>query len=259
MNQLLITLKDDTKAKILQEFLKTLDYVTHIETLATQANTSEQDDESPLEIDKDKVDYTVEDIKEIASQFPPNHVWTYQDLQAHFPEDLQIRVEILNNQLYIMPSPQEIHQEVVGDLFIAMKSHAKKNKLGKVIISPFDVVLDDNNVVIPDVVFVSVDNLPILDGKRANGSPDLLVEVWSPGNSKAERDKKRQIYEEKAVKEFWAIYPKERIIKVEVLEDGRYKTFSEAEKEGCIKSSVLKDFEIQVGDLIYDELFENND
>lgn len=250
MNQLMITLKDDSQAEILHAFLQTLDYIDSVELLTHKTN---------LEIEEkdEKVNYTLADIEAIAQQFPEDHLWTYQDLQDYFPEDLQISVEILNNQLYIMPSPQEVHQEITFELCATMKSYAKKNKLGKVIISPFDVVLDENNTVIPDVIFVSVDNAKILDGKRANGSPDLVVEVWSLGNSKAEREQKRSIYEAKEVKEFWAIFPKERSIKVEVLENGKYKTFSEGTKEGIIQSSVLKDFEIHIEDLLYDELFEN--
>lgn len=253
MNQLIIKLKDNTKIDILQSFLETLDYVEAIDVVEAV------EEENIPEEANTKVDYTIEDIEAIAQKFPEDHRWTYQDLQTHFPEDLQIKVEILNHQLHIMPSPEEVHQEIVGDLFIAMKSHAKKNKLGKVIISPFDVVLDAQNTVIPDVVFVSVDNYDILDGKRANGSPDLLVEVWSPGNSKKERKQKRKIYEEEQVKEFWAIFPKERKIEVEVLENGQYTTFSKGKKKGNIQSSVLKDFEIQIEDLMPEELFEKEE
>lgn len=257
MNQLIINVKDQSKLEILQKFLQTLDYVDSVELLANGQNMD--NGYEILEIEQSKADYTLADIEAIAQKFPDDYLWTYRDLQEHFPEDLQIRVEILNHQLHIMPSPQEIHQEIVGELYIAMKTHAKKNKLGKILISPFDVVLEEGKVVIPDVVFVAIDNYGILDGKRANGSPDLLVEVWSPGNTQVERERKRKIYEEKNVKEFWAIFPKERSITVEVLKDGQYYTFSEGQKEGVIQSSVLKNFELNIEDLMPDELFETQD
>jgi Uma2 family endonuclease len=89
-------------------------------------------------------------------------------------------------------SPEQIHQEIIGDLCPLLKVFVKTHQLGKVIISPFDVVLNENNVVVPDMIFMSVAKAAILDGKKAQGSPDLLVvvEVWSPGNKKKERDTK---------------------------------------------------------------------
>ncbi len=256
MNQLLITLKDTHHADLLQNFLKTLAYVETVEWLPLETPADAEERAKEAHEEKQPVDYTVQAIEAIAQQFPEDHCWTYQDLQQHFPEALKIRVEILNQQIQIMPSPQELHQEIVAELFIAMRAHAKKYGLGKVIISPFDVVLDEHNVVVPDVVFISIERLSILDGKRANGSPDLLVEVWSPGNSKAEREKKRAIYEQKAVKEFWSIFPEERRVDVARLVNGRYQTFSEGAGQGCIRSSVLQHFEIQIEDFMPDIFFK---
>lgn len=56
---------------------------------------------------KEKDNYTFEDIKEIADQFPSNYKWTYQDLINHFPSDLLVKVEIINNQIFVMPSPEQ--------------------------------------------------------------------------------------------------------------------------------------------------------
>lgn len=196
---------------------------------------------------KEKDNYTFEDIKEIAEQFPSNYKWTYQDLVNYFPSDLLVKVEIINNQIFVMPSPEQDHQEIVGELFTAFRAYTKLHKLGKVFVLPFDVILDENNTFIPDVVFVSLQRKDILDGKRVKGVPDLVVEVWSKGNKKKERDSKKELYQENGVTEFWQIYPKTQKVSVEVLnENGKYETFSEAEKEGIIQSKVLIGFEMEL-------------
>ncbi|NJK82626.1 MAG: Uma2 family endonuclease [Saprospiraceae bacterium] len=254
MSQLLITLTDESKLATLQSFLQTIDYVVSVEEVKPHTveespyNDSEEADENRLY--EPKHTYSIQDLESIVAQFPANHCWTYRDLKAYFPADLAIKVEIIKNQLFIMPSPEQIHQDIVGDLFIAFKVFAKTHRLGSVIISPFDVVLDENNVLIPDILYVSVQRSEILDGKKVNGAPDLLVEVWSPSNKKKERLKKHQLYAEKGVAEFWQIFPKKKYIIIETLNAaGEYELFSEAKKEGTVRSKVLEGFALNLNEI----------
>ncbi|MCU0329055.1 MAG: Uma2 family endonuclease [Chitinophagales bacterium] len=267
MSKILLDIPDEVKAQeFLKYFVPNLSFVATAELVndTTQSIDNEEDTEDLEESENEvsepplyytrKHSYTVADIQAIADNFPADYHWTYKDLLKYFPSDLQIRVEILENQLFIMPSPEQIHQEVTFELCAAMKSYAKKHQLGTVIISPFDVVLDENNVMVPDVVFVSISRQEILDGKKANGAPDLVVEVWSPGNKKKERDRKHRIYAEKGVQEFWAVYPKKEKITVEVLnETGKYEIYSEAKKNGEIKSKMLSGFSLDVADIFPQE------
>ena len=74
----------------------------------------------------------------------------------------------------------------------------------KALISPFEVVLDDSNIVEPDV-FVICDRSK-LDGKRAHGAPDLVVEVVS-SNRSDDFVRKLQLYKNSGVREYWIIDP----------------------------------------------------
>jgi Uma2 family endonuclease len=267
MSKILLDIPDEVKAQeFLKYFVPNLSFVATAELVndSMQSIDYEEDIESggiengvsePPLLYTPKQPYTVADIQAIADNFPADYHWTYSDLVNFFPQDLQIRVEIIENQLFIMPSSEQIHQEIVGDLSILYNAFAKQNKLGTVIISPFDVVLDENNVMIPDVLFVAVSRKEILDGKKVNGAPDLVVEVWSPGNKKKERDRKHRLYAEKGVQEFWAVYPKKEKITVEVLnETGKYEVYSEAKKTGEIKSKVLTGFSLEVADIFAKEI-----
>ena len=72
---------------------------------------------------------------------------------------------------------------------------------------------------IPDLSFVSWDRVP--GGARKvpkepilNLVPDLAVEVISPGNSRAEMDRKLGEYFAAGVKLVWYVYPRTRTVKV---------------------------------------------
>jgi Uma2 family endonuclease len=272
MPKILLDIPDDAQAQIfLQYFVPNLSFVATaelFEDLYQQENDNgqlsvdvtddnEEDEETDNQVSEPplyytpKPSYTVQDIEAIAAQFPGDYQWTYNDLQQYFPQNLKIKVEILANELLIMPSPSQKHQEIVGELYVAMRTFSKKNKLGKVILSPFDMVFDENTVQTPDIFYVSISRQEILDGKRALGDPDLVVEVWSEGNKKREREEKRALYEQKGVTEFWAIYPKKEKITVEVLnEQGKYQVYSEAKKSGEIHSKILEGFSINVEEIL---------
>lgn len=250
MSQLIITLKDAEKINLLQDFLESIDYVEQVEVFEKAKTNLPVVNEDAL-LYTPSHSYTVEDLEAIKRQFPETHPWTYSDLYQYFPHDLKIKIEIINNELFIMASPSKIHQDITFELCSLMKRHNKKHKLGEVMISPFDVILEENNVVVPDIVFISIQNIEILSDKNAKGSPDLLVEVWSPGNSKAERERKRNLYEEKGVQEFWAIFPKEKKVSVEAFNPDlkKYELLCEAVETGNVFSKVLKGFTLDLEDI----------
>ncbi|MDX2303363.1 MAG: Uma2 family endonuclease [Microscillaceae bacterium] len=260
MPKILINIPDEEKAQeFLQYFVPNLSFIQEVHILENEPEKSVSLEENqepslvqePLALyNTPKHSYTLEDIQAIAGQFPSDHRWTYTDLQKYFPQNLKIKVEILNHQLLIMPSPEQLHQDITFELCAALKTFVRNNQLGDVIIAPFDVILNQGNVVIPDVIFVSVQKKEILDGKKAKGAPDLVVEVWSPGNKKKERETKKELYASNGILEFWEVYAQKAHILVEVLdENGAYQIFSEAQEKGAVHSKILAGFSIQLEDI----------
>ena len=102
---------------------------------------------------------------------------TYADYQKT-PDDE--RYELLNGELVVSPSPTEIHQYILGQLFLRLGAFIYGRNLGKVYFSPFDVVLSDADVVQPDLLFVSNERSEIITPDNIQGAPDLVVEILSP-------------------------------------------------------------------------------
>lgn len=145
---------------------------------------------------------------------------TYQDYCA-LPDDGR-RYEILDGDLYMSPSPEEPHQNAVFNLAAILRDHVRRHKLGKVYIAPFDVLLDEHNVVEPDIIFVSKARRSIITRKNIQGLPDLLVEGLSPSNSERDLRDKRNIYARCGVRYYWLIDPQARSITELELVEGAY-------------------------------------
>ncbi len=171
-------------------------------------------------------------------------VWTYED---YLKLEDDKRYEVINGRLEEMPAPNFEHQDILTELLLRFRIFTKENALGKVIPSPFDVILSEDIVVQPDVVYISRENLKSIKEGRLFGTPDLVVEIVSSGSFKRDRYEKFKIYEEFGIKEYWIVYPGERVIEVWALgESGEYELYSFAEGEGKVKSKVLEGLEINL-------------
>ena len=74
--------------------------------------------------------------------------WRYADLEQ-LPDDGH-RYEIIDGTLLVNASPSYDHQGVVGTLHVLLRTGAPPDF--RVLTAPFDVVLADDTVVVPDLV-----------------------------------------------------------------------------------------------------------
>ena len=120
--------------------------------------------------------------------------------------------ELIGGVPYSMsPAPLRRHQEIVGDIYVALRNFLKDSSC-KVYVAPFDVRLsEEDNYENPDTVVqpdISVFcNLQQLDDKGAKGAPLLVVEVLSKSTMKKDRFEKMRIYKQYGVKEYWLVEP----------------------------------------------------
>src|SRR3990167_6401629 len=89
--------------------------------------------------------------------------YTYEDY-LKTPDDK--RYELINGELLMTPSPIPKHQLISGRLEFKLRGFVKENKFGEVFYAPCDVYLDDENVVQPDILFISKNRLHIIGEKN---------------------------------------------------------------------------------------------
>ena len=76
-----------------------------------------------------------------------------------------------------------------------------------------DVYFDKNNVVQPDLLYISSERLHIIeDNRKIKGAPDLLVEILSDSNTTKEMNFKKHLYEDFEVREYWLINLKKQTL-----------------------------------------------
>ena len=114
--------------------------------------------------------------------------------------------ELINGEVIMQAAPSGVHQHIVLRAAAIIDGYIRQ-KRGKceVFQSPFDVILDEETVVQPDIT-VNCDPEKY-DGKRIKGSPDMIIEVVS-ANRSDDLFKKLNLYKEHGVREYWIIDPK---------------------------------------------------
>ena len=135
--------------------------------------------------------------------------FTYEDyLKLEDNQDY----EVIGGRLILVPKPMPYHQEIVGRLITELNIFLRQSSIGKVY-SDVDVVFRDQ-VVSPDLIFISKDRLSIVAETNIQGPPDLAVEVLSPSTQKYDRKQKSQLYHTSGVKEYWIIDPALQLVEV---------------------------------------------
>ena len=138
---------------------------------------------------------------------------TYADFLL-LPDDGK-RHELIDGVHHVTPSPNLSHQELVGRLHLAIGNFlATRRHLGRLFVSPLDVVMSDHDVVEPDLLFVAGDQLSILTAANVQGPPALVIEVLSPGTRRRDQGIKRKLFDEKGVREYWMVDPKGRRVSI---------------------------------------------
>ena len=84
---------------------------------------------------------------------------------------------------------------------MALGSFNIRHRLGVLLTAPCDVILSDENVVQPDLLFVSTAHAAIVTEDNIQGAPDILVEILSESSRKKDEVTKRKLYERFDVQE----------------------------------------------------------
>ena len=179
---------------------------------------------------------------ELSTKSTPDR-YTYKD---YLLIDDDKRYEILRGGLIMVPAPFTIHQRLLRNIEDILWNFVKEKKLGEVLVAPTDVVLSEDIVVQPDILFISKEGLDIIKEAAIMGSPDLIVEIISPSSASYDTVEKRDIYEEYGVKEYWLVFPQEKAIEVLTLEDGVYRELCKGRKTGIVMSKIIAGLEVDL-------------
>ena len=170
--------------------------------------------------------------------------FTYEEF-LETPETM-IRCEIVHGEV-IVAGPSLHHQRISRHIFRPVDRFVAEQELGDVFYAPVDVIVrrDPLQVRQPDLLFVSNERANIL-GDRIEGGPDLVVEIISPSNTRAEIESRLVDYASINVRECWLVYPQIHAAEVLRLEGGEWRRAYIRGAGERIDSAVLPGLELDI-------------
>jgi Uma2 family endonuclease len=132
-----------------------------------------------------------------------------------------VRLELVDGEVAVSPSPSPDHSAVVVNLIIAIGTYVRANSLGE-LHHDVDTILNTFTVRRPDLLFYTNERTHLIGKKAMEGPPDLAVEVISPSSIEIDRTDKFGEYREGKVPNYWIVDSEPRTIEGWTLKRGRY-------------------------------------
>lgn len=153
---------------------------------------------------------------------PPGRALRARDLES-FPDDGH-RYELVDGTLVVTPAPSHLHQRAAFELAVALRARCPADL--EVLIAPFEVRLDEQTALQPDVLVARVSDLT---HARLPVAPLLAVEVASPSTRLVDLNLKRARLEAAGTLSYWVVDPEQPSLTAWELDaGGRYRLVAQA-------------------------------
>jgi Uma2 family endonuclease len=176
----------------------------------------------------------------------------FMDLDWPDPEDKR-KPELDDGKLYIIPRPRIAHQRAQGrliDYFSAHEEHFDE--------PPFEAYAD---VIValpselprrfaPDLAVILPGNNAVVSERMIEGAPDIVVEILS---SDRNRDlvRKRLVYAEAGVPEYWILDERDATVTPLELRDGEYVDRGVLTADDTLRTQLLPGLEIPLAGIFH--------
>jgi Uma2 family endonuclease len=132
--------------------------------------------------------------------------------------------EVVNGEVRTMPPNKWKHALIVQNLARALDRQVNEHEV-LVLTTQFGLIIRQRPLTsrVPDLAMFVKKNVVEQDG-YIHSAPELVVEVLSPANTRAERAEKLRDYETLGIPEVWVLSPEARTFEVLHLVDGKLRT-----------------------------------
>lgn len=165
------------------------------------------------------------------------------------PETLQ-PTEVIYGALRVAEAPTVRHQQALCAFLLALAPHVRERRLGSVLLSPLDVIVDWDRALIlqPDLVFISRARWRVRR-ERVIGAPDMVLEVLSPHPRIGKLQERIDWFAQYGVREIWLLHQLAEQFEILRVTDGHVARQS-FDYRTPIASTVLPDFSMTVEDIL---------
>ena len=143
--------------------------------------------------------------------------WTVEE---YLKLDTNRLIEYTDGFLEFLPMPDEIHQDVLEYIFLAVKAILRNKGAAK--FAPFKVRVGKRRFREPDLSVLLDKNDPRRGQEYWSGA-DVVFEIVSPEHPERDYKKKRKDYAKAGITEFWIVDPHAGTVTVLELAGGEYR------------------------------------
>ncbi|MCZ7645573.1 MAG: Uma2 family endonuclease [Planctomycetota bacterium] len=171
--------------------------------------------------------------------------FTYEDYAA-LPETGP-RYQLVEGELVMSLAPNVRHQRIQMRLSQALYSFVALHGLGEILSAPTDVILSEDDVYQPDILFISRARSEIVHPEGLRGAPDLCIEILSAGNRQLDLTVKKKLYALHGVREYWIVDPDADTLAVYRLQEDPLKPLRALGAGETLTSDLLPGFALELG------------
>lgn len=139
--------------------------------------------------------------------------WKSKDLER-LPDESFLTYEIIDGELIVSRQPHLRHGAII--MAVGQFFRPAVNAIGGLVLAEPGIVwgeeAEDN--VAPDVAIVLPDRLHLATGRTLSGTPNIVMEIVSPGSIEVDYIKKRDLYARTGAQEYWIIDWQRQVIEV---------------------------------------------
>ena len=162
---------------------------------------------------------------------------TYAEM-LEWPDDGR-QYELYDGEVLVVPSPFPGHQRVTSNVADLLRDYGRMTG-GLALFAPLDIVLSEDTVVQPDVVFFSRERRHLVkDWEVTRSAPDLAVEVLSESTESRDRGRKMELLARFGVPEYWIVDPVAETIEVYTVSGDRYELRLRTGRDATVTSPTL--------------------
>jgi Uma2 family endonuclease len=169
------------------------------------------------------------------------------------PESLR-PTEVIFGALRVAEAPAVRHQQAVGAFYFSLTLHVRERRLGTLLLSPTDVILDYARALIlqPDLLFISGERRQILTRDKVIGAPDMVLEVLSPHPRIGKLQERIEWFAQYGVREIWLLHQDIERLDILEVDAGRVAAQRSFDYSTPLQSEVLPAFGATVDEILRD-------
>ena len=185
----------------------------------------------------------------------PTKLLTFEEWQQ-LPETME-KHEIVDGVMLMPPGPNPDHQWVQQEVFAHCREYSRHNTSGVFMHAPLDLVIQRNPLRVrqPDIMFLNAERTGIR-GRRElqsisllEASPDVVIEVLSPGNTRREMESRLADFQSIGVYECWLISPQAETAEIIDLRGDVPRSLVIFGVEDILRSDAIPGFELRLADI----------